>query len=229
MNLNKRDAYSQLVAERKACHACHSFGLTNPASWAGGRHDSDEIGPWTRWQNNLDSELLIVGQDWGDTKYFEAHEGIDDPHNPTNRTLMSLLQSIGYQIDPFTLESPFGARLLFTNAVLCLKQGGMQAKVPTPCFENCSTRFLRPLIDLANPRIVIALGRGASHAVARGYDVKLPQTLREAVAITSGYRITPHTTLFPAFHCGNRVLNGCRQIEQQLEDWKRIGAALAKQ
>ncbi len=75
-------AYNKLVLERKACRACE--GLVNPADYT---YDSDQIGPWSLWQGNLDSDLIIVGQDWGDTRYFEKWEGRDQQTgNPTNCT-----------------------------------------------------------------------------------------------------------------------------------------------
>ena len=64
-------AYAALVRVRRSCRACP--GLINPADCDGGIHDSDQIGPWTLWQGNLRADLVIVGQDWGDTRYFIAN------------------------------------------------------------------------------------------------------------------------------------------------------------
>src|SRR5688500_5207961 len=126
MNRSKQAAYAALVAGRKTCHAC--MGLTNPADYAAGRYDSPEIGPWTRWQGNLDATLMIVGQDWGDTAYFARHDGLDGSTNPTNRTLCRLLHSIGIHIDPQATVAGRG-QIFLTNTILCLKSGGMQATV----------------------------------------------------------------------------------------------------
>ena len=49
-----------------------------------GRSDSNNIGPWTGWQGNLHSDLMVVGQDWGGAAYFAKHKGIEDDDNPTN-------------------------------------------------------------------------------------------------------------------------------------------------
>ena len=48
------------------CARC--VGLINPTRCASGVYDSEEIGPWARWQGDLDVELMVVGQDWGDVK-----------------------------------------------------------------------------------------------------------------------------------------------------------------
>lgn len=70
------DDYAQLVSLRKACRACTD--LTNPSELDGGALDSDYIGPWSRWQGNLSANLMIVGQDWGDTRYFRQVRGLDE-------------------------------------------------------------------------------------------------------------------------------------------------------
>jgi hypothetical protein len=62
--------YATLVRARKECHAC--AGLINPATCDGGIYDSDHIGPLEPATANLDADLVIVGQDWGDMRYF-AH------------------------------------------------------------------------------------------------------------------------------------------------------------
>src|SRR5437868_8013962 len=93
---DKREQYIELVTARKGCRQCQ--GLTNPTACAGGKYDSDEIGPWTRWQGSLDAELMVVGQDWGDVAYFESHLGLDEARNPTNRRLRELLAEAGVAV-----------------------------------------------------------------------------------------------------------------------------------
>lgn len=73
--MEKIEAYKSLVEKRKDCSLCN--GLSNPAAVANGKYDSNEIGPWSLWQANLNTNLLVVGQDWGDVKYFKKWEGKD--------------------------------------------------------------------------------------------------------------------------------------------------------
>jgi uracil-DNA glycosylase len=67
-----------------------------------------------------------------------------------------------------------------TNAVLCLKHGGMQAKVRPEWFENCGSRFLRPTIDLIAPKVVVSLSESAYRAITAAYGVP-PIPFRKAV------------------------------------------------
>jgi DNA polymerase len=123
----KKRKISTLVHKRKGCRLCSS--ITNPAKVENGRYDSNEIGPWSLWQGNLNAELLIVGQDWGDTSYFKRWQGWDQPSkNPTNENLQNLIAHIGIIIaKPRESQAHI---VFFTNLILCLKQkGGLSGKV----------------------------------------------------------------------------------------------------
>lgn len=216
-------AYAELVARRKACFCC--TGLTNPSRFRGGEFDRDQIGPWTLWQGNLGAKCIVVGQDWGDTNYFLKNCGREAPNNPTNTTLQDLLAIAGLQIDPPSArKSPQGA-VFFTNAILCLKQGGLQAAVDSEWFDNCGTNFLRPTIDLLAPRVVITLGERAYRAACHVYSLR-PQAFRRAVE-GEPRQLPSGTLLVPVYHCGARILNTHRPLAIQQRDWARVGQVLS--
>lgn len=155
--MSKHLAYADLVDQRRRCRLC--LDLVNPSTVNAGQLDADEIGPWSRWQGNLDAPLMVVGQDWGDVRYFEIDRGLDGAKNPTNDMLRELLGSIGIEIAP-PGDSALPQRVFFTNAILCLKtEGGLQGAVRPSWFSNCGTTFLRPLIGIVHPKVVACLGR----------------------------------------------------------------------
>ena len=214
--------YAELVARRKACRAC--TGLTNPSAVDDGAFDSDHIGPWSRWQGRLSADLMLVGQDWGDTRYFRRYQGLDDDRNPTNRTLMKLLQGIGMTIGP---PSSAGSNdlVFFTNAVLCLKEGGLQGPVRAAWFQNCAP-FLRRQVEIIAPRVVATLGEYALQAVRKAFQLP-PRSLASSVADTEGEILVGNTRLLAVYHCGARVLNTHRKLDAQIRDWARIGNVLS--
>jgi uracil-DNA glycosylase family 4 len=217
----KPDLYSELVTSRKACRRCS--GLTNPSVCEGGRLDSDHIGPWSRWQGNLDAQLMIVGQDWGDTRYLLQNSGLEKPGNPTNRTLASLLGSIGIEIGP-PGDAAGADVVFFTNAFLCLKEGGLQGDVWPEWFANCSP-YLRRQIEIISPKVVVGLGQRAYENVLRAFDFK-PPPFRSAVEDERGTVLPTGARLFAAYHCGARIMNTHRPLSAQLRDWERIGRVL---
>lgn len=219
---DRTDAYAALVRARCSCRVCP--GLINPAACDGGVHDSEHIGPWTLWQSNLHAELVVVGQDWGDTRYFIANGGRDASRNPTNENLRVLLRSIGIEIPPPGSDDA-GGSIFLTNAILCLKDGGMQAKVQPEWFANCGARFLRPTIDLIAPKAVVTLGEWAYRAVTAAYGVPR-MAFRKAVERPEGFPLVDAITCVPVYHCGARILNTHRPMAMQLKDWERVGRTL---
>lgn len=208
---------------RKVCMECS--GLENPARCCEGRYDSDHIGPWTLWQGNIRSELMVIGQDWGDTKYFAKNYGRDGADSPTNRNLRHLLSVAGVHIDLPRLDDCGRGSVFFTNAILCLKKGGMQAAVDRTWFANCGTRFLRPTIELVTPTVVVALGQQAYRAISEAYRIR-PERFRRAVEAQPSV-LPSGTSLVPVYHCGARTLNTHRCLSAQELDWDRVRRALA--
>jgi len=98
---------------------------------------------------------MIVVQDWGDRDYFVKNRGRDLADNPTNNTLHGLLASIGIDIEKPTLLDSGGGAIFLTNAVLCLKNGGMQGPADSTWFANCRSRFLRPTIEISALKLLL--------------------------------------------------------------------------
>src|SRR5262249_47413413 len=117
--------------------------------------------------------------------------------------------------------------LFFTNAILCLKGGGAQSSVQREWFQNCGVRFLRPLIDLVRPMVVVSLGERAYTAVLNSYGLT-PAPFRAAVETVEPVQLSDGIVAFAIYHCGARILNTRRPLEAQITDWKRIAAFLAR-
>lgn len=233
----KSERYAVLVAARKAYDSERALGLANPSHVAGGRHDADEIGPWTRWAGDLNADLLVVGQDWGDVHYFEANQGLDVPGNPTNVALATLLAGVGRPVPPppsavFSLPADAHRRagVFLTNALLWLKKGGMQEPVRDEWFAGDAATFLLEQIAIVQPRVVVALGQQAHRAILRAYDLPVPagpfRAAVEAVEGTPLVGLPGGATLFGVYHCGARIQNTLRSLKQQRHDWSRVARAL---
>jgi hypothetical protein len=200
----KQDLYAELVRARKACRLCCPQ-LTNPSAFEDGRYDSEHIGPWSRWQGNLDAKVLVVGQDWCDTRYFKKHSGWEKRGNRTNTTLVKLLGSIGLSV-PSPGTSPTSVpTVFFTNAVLCLKEGGLQGPVRSEWFLNCRS-YLRRQIEIVRPLVVVGLGQRAFESILAAFDLT-PPAFRAAVQDPLGTAIPPGSRVFAVYHCGSRILN----------------------
>jgi len=216
---SKQQKYLELVEKRKQCGLCE--GLINPSRYGNGYLDSQQIGPWSRWQGNLESKLMLIGQDWGTVGYFEKWRGLDQPQgNPTNDNLIELLLSIGIRIDNPGIDQK--GEVFFTNAVLCLKEGNLQSPIKPEWVRNCGERFLKPLIEVVHPKVVVALGEKAFKAIAKGYNFQIKWSRYKELVEAGSIALQEGISLFPVYHCGARIINTHRNKKAQLKDWERL-------
>jgi uracil-DNA glycosylase family 4 len=220
----KRREYQVLVEKRKACSRCKGW-LENASRIEGGVHDSNSLGPYSRWQGNLDASVVVVAQDFSDVAGFCKYRGWAGSDIKTNKFLVELLGCAGIVVEFPEYGRP-DDKLFFTNAVLCMKsgqQGGRQQSIPVICFDNCSS-FLKTTIKIIAPRLVITLGEQALRATARAFDrcsaEPLSQCVGRPVALASGIQ------LVPVYHPSPTVVNVHRRIEQMRADWRGIGQLL---
>jgi len=227
MNTSKLKAYQDLVSSRKECQLCDC--LTNPSAINGGIFDSNHIGPWSRWQGNLDSELMVIGQDWGDIKYFQDNKGYEKDDNPSNNMIRSLLASIEVEIPQPSKSNETKNPIFLTNAILCLKKGGLSGSVKKRWFDNCGKNFLQPLIEIIQPKVVVTLGKYAYEVICKLYGLPKVQ-FREAVIFQKGgFFLTNDVRFFPVYHCSRLVINSkTRSIEEQKGDWQKVRKTLGK-
>jgi DNA polymerase len=220
--MTKESAYKQLVYTRKECKVCQEFGLTNQSLTS---YDTNSIGKWSDWQGNLDAKIVVIGQDWGSLKYWNDNHGTDSETNPTNLNLIKLFEVLGYQIGTIFNPNP-NQPLFFSNAVLCLKSGTMSSNISKRCFRNCGSRFLKPLIDIINPEILITLGTAPFASILELYRPegwnKIPP-LRDVVRKNPIILNSEGLKLFPMYHCGGLGLAN-RNLTEQKKDWEFMKA-----
>jgi len=221
----KSHRYQTLVAARKACSRCNT--LVNPSAYP--ELDSDDIGPFSKWQGNLNSEIVVVGQDSSDIVTYTDRGG-DWPGSAvhTNVVLVELLRAAGIDI-LLPQKGQSQDRFFFTNAVLCLKQarasGGrsMQGSIKNVYARNCGSLFLRPLIELIQPRAVVTLGSTALTATLASFGILKPAQLVNIVERGQTFELSPSCVLFPMCHPSRTVLNTVRSLDLQMKDWQALG------
>ena len=116
--------------------------------------------------------------------------------------------------------------VFLTNAILCLKtNGGLQGDVKKEWFSNCGRAFLRPLIEIVQPKVAVCLGERAWRSVTAAFDQPAGR-FRDSVENPRGVQIMDGGVAMAVYHCGARILNTHRNREQQFRDWHRIRKAL---
>ena len=117
-------------------------------------------------------------------------------------------------------------RVFLTNALLWLKKGGLSSAVEEEWFWGDSATFLLEQIAIVQPRVIVALGQKAYDAILHAYGLPVPKGSFRGVVENAGGMLLPgmpsETRVFPVYHCGARVRNTIRTLDQQRHDWRRI-------
>lgn len=232
----KREQYRELVRRRKQCGLCGGLNVKRLCDVQPDEFRSEDIGPWTEWQGNLNSDLMVVGQEWGGTRNYRDQKGADLDIDDTNENLVILLNSIQITVGvPSQYQQkahPPEYFLYFTNAILCLRDGnasnssGNQNVPKIKAFRNCGARFLKQQIDIVKPKVIVTLGLLAYRSVLSfACGLKAKNTMAKAFSAGS-VKIGP-STLVPLYHCGSKSrLN--RDLALQKEDWQTVRAVLLR-
>ncbi len=212
---NKDGDYQGIISARKRCDKCMPSGgpkkrLTNPAENGFCQYDTNQIGPWANWQGDLEAKITVIGQDWGDTRYYTENHGREKPRNKTNDHLIELFKVLDMDIGnpPYADDrgGVIGQPLYFMNTIQCLKEGGMSSEVKQEWVNNCEEIF-RKTVELVYSPDLIALGINPARQVIKCFhkggskkDELLKKDLIELIEhpIEIGGR-----TLHVVYHPGN--------------------------
>ncbi len=230
--MDKIKEYQKLIETRKNFE--FPIGLSNYSQTG---IELKYVDGWEAWHNDLDADIMLVGQDFTDTIAFKRDGGKIEPDGTkfkyaTNKNLVYLFKEglgidIGNPNDAFKIKN-----LFFTNALVGLKEGGMQGAIHPIMVYKIAEIFLKSLIEIVQPKIIITLGILPFQVINALYDFKLKPNVSLntllAELVKHNYETDDHIKIFPVYHCGGRGVNMNRNIEEQLEDWKRIKVFLNK-
>lgn len=231
-NMDKDIEYKKLIAKRQTFK--FPQGLANYGDIG---LEIDHVDGLAAWHSDLDANIMLVCQDFADTKTLIKDNGKIEPEEGkfryrTNKNLTYLFKD-GLGIDlghPCTPNK--NAKLFFTNAIIGLKtEGGMQGKIKSEWASSSATNFLKPLIEIIKPKVIIALGQSpfqAIHSIYKGQITPdLPSNLPFKDYVGKFFVTKDKTKIFPVYHCGVRAVNSFRKIEEQLVDWQNIKKHMA--
>jgi restriction system protein len=182
----------------------------------------DWVSPWSLPACNVDSDLMIVGQDWASEDFLQKdpdpkiRQFGHDPALATNRNLKRLL------------HEAFGRRFedtFATNAFVFAKPGGMNSRLPVADLILSATRYALKEVEIVRPRMVICLGIGTFNAIRAALNLR-PLKL-EAIDYTRPAVTYCGSEVHGVPHVGARGLSATGGYGRSLEIWKTLAARLA--
>lgn len=222
----KQQQYKALVSTFKK-QKFSDPNLLNPFHIKEVKYDFEVLNPWNLWHGNIDADILLIGQDWGDLEYFKKNFSTNwepEKNSPTNKNLQKLFTCLGCDIGlPDFLNRPQYFKrlpLYFTNAVLGIKSGGMAAAIKNTWFDEMGI-YLIGLINIIQPKTIIVMGKNAYDHLKLTYDLPSYKNAEEGILNNGKHPPINGANLFLVAHCSGLGLRN-RVFEKQKQDWLRI-------
>ena len=221
--MTKEERYLELVQKRK--NFKFSSGLINPAEIDGGRCDCDHVEAWAQWMGNLNAKIMLVGKDFGGSGFLIKFRGKCDPCSVTNKNLIQLFRCLGVDIGNPSRPN-HEASVFFTNAIFGVINTPNKGKNPITetMLKESAIEFLGPLIDIVNPKLIIAMGKesyqGLSIALGLPRFKSVDEAQRNSPIISRCSRL-----IFQVYHCSPLGLAN-RSPSKQHDDWQQMHATI---
>lgn len=182
---------------------------------------------WTDWFNRLDSNIMIIGQDWGPySDMKKLYELLDKDKTNWKELIESEKSSTKKMLENYIRESSNNMYSLddiyITNAIMCARQGNayrgdnINLKKST---LNCS-KFLLKQIEIVNPKIILTLGYYPLMSLSKTFKFKIEKTLKETIAKLPEI-VTNDFVIIPLYHPVAQIKKE-DQIKQYERIWKYI-------
>ena len=230
--MNKKLQMADLVHRRKSRQGCvdgcevkhfHYFSLGH---FQGGLFECDVVSPTSIVANNLDADVMLMGQDWDAEEGCRRPPNYDvalgyDPEWPTNKNVDSLLE-VGLKLSR--------KDVYWTNLFPFIKGGDASAPIPVRELRNAATDFGIPQIEIVRPRVVVCFGLATYNAIA--WACEQPRFGRVSQAIETPFTHTGSgATIWCQSHPGalgriQRERAGGK--DQVRRDWERMAEALGR-
>ena len=170
-------------------------GYKSIADYLDGFYECEYVSPYSKSAHNVNADVMVVLQDWSSDENMQVacEETNRIGHTPTvgtNVKLISLLERF-LKLD---LSETYA-----TNLFPFIKMGGMSAYMPVRDLRRAAHDFTLPMIDIIEPKIVIALGRKTYQA--------LLSAARDKAVDKQGSFIYKKTRVFHQPHPAARISN----------------------
>lgn len=185
---------------------------------------------WTDWYNRLDSEIMIIGQDWG------PYEDIKKLNNlylekATKENWLRLIEEekslTKKQLTKYLIESSSGKiktinNIYITNAIMCGRKGNNYRgnNINLKCSTLNCKEFLLRQIQIIKPKIILTLGYYPLYSLANIYNFKIEKNLTKTI---EKYPIIEleNLRIIPLYHPASQIKKE-KQLSQYSKIWNYI-------
>lgn len=185
---------------------------------------------WTDWYNRLDSEIMIIGQDWGP---FSDMKKLNEKYldNPTNENWSKLIEDekslTKKQLTKYLVESSNGKinsinNIYITNAIMCARYGNNYRgnNINLKCSTLNCKEFLYKQIEIVKPKVILTLGYYPLYSLSNIYDFKIEENLTKTIRKCPIIKIEDFV-IVPLYHPVAQITKE-KQMKQYNKIWDYI-------
>ncbi len=222
----KKEQFKDLINDLSVCNKCTNFKCSSKSLINIYRYYDFCVNIpsiWTDWFNRLNSNIMIIGQDWGpyqDMKKY--HELLNEDKSNWNEIIELEKSNTKNILEKYIRESSNNKYSLndiyITNAIMCARQGesyrGNNIDLKTSTL-NCSEYLLKQ-IEIVKPKVILTLGYYPLMSLSKLFNFKIGKTLKETI-LESPEITVDNYIIIPLYHPVAQI----RKVEQ-LKQYQRI-------
>ena len=178
---------------------------------------------WTDWLNRTESDIMIIGQDWGPYNDMKKFHNLIKEDKSNWKEIIELEKSNTKKMLEHYIKSSSNNKyslddIFITNAIMCARQGNnyrgnnIDLKKST---MNCSEHLLKQ-IDIIKPKIILTLGYYPLKSLALILNFKIDSTLKSTIEKYPEISVDNYI-IIPLYHPVAQI-----RKDEQLRQYKRI-------
>lgn len=182
---------------------------------------------WTDWFNRLNSEIMVIGQDWGPYSDMKKFHNLLNKDKTNWKELIDLEKSTTKKmLESFISESSNNKysldNIYITNAIMCARQGntyrGDNIDLKTSTL-NCSEYLLRQ-IEIVRPKVILTLGYYPLMSLSKIFKFNIEKTLKETILKFPEIQVSDYV-IIPLYHPVAQIRKN-EQLERYKIIWKHV-------
>ena len=178
---------------------------------------------WTDWFNRIESNIMIIGQDWGPYSGMKKFNNLLKEDKSNWKEVIKLEKSNTKRMLEYYIKSSSNNKyslddIFITNAIMCARQGnnyrGDNINLNKSTI-NCSEHLAKQ-IDIVKPKIILSLGYYPLKSLSLIFNFEIESTLRSTIERYPEINVDNYV-IIPVYHPVAQI-----KKDEQLKQYKRI-------
>lgn len=222
----KTKQFNNLIKDLSACDKCVNFKCFSKSLiniYKNYEFCINIPSIWTDWLNRLNSDIMIIGQDWGPYNDMKKlHNLLSEDKSNWNELIELEKSNTKKMLEKYIKESSnneyYLDNIYITNAIMCARKGslyrGNNINLKTSTL-NCSEYLLKQ-IEIVKPKVILTLGYYPLMSLSRIFNFRIGKTLKETIVKLPEIMVNNYV-IIPLYHPVAQI-----KKEEQLTQYKRI-------